>query len=403
MIEWLIKEIQTNMVFSGLVGASSIGAAVYVARDIPKRVLAMGRLLLTINLTVYNDDDAFQWINEWLARQPYSRRARRLKLSTHYDDRQEEGEAATWSLSPGEGRHLMMFHGWPLLLDRTINTPEGGGAGNAKRVETLSLTLVSRDRTLLGRLLTEAQSVRDGERQLCVFRYNGYWQRAARRLPRPLSTVSLPGDQLERVVADAEEFYRSRGWYEQRGVPWRRGYLLEGPPGTGKTTLAMALASHLDRPLYTLNLGGLDGDDELLSAFAEAPSRAILLIEDIDGTNAAHARGEGKEEESKRKSVTISALLNAIDGALAVDGRLLIMTTNRPEVLDPALLRPGRVDRRERFGMMEQDQADDMFQRFHPGSSCRFVLRPGQSPVEVQEVLLRHKNDPGGAARELEE
>ncbi len=403
MIEWLIKEIQTNMVFSGLVGASSIGAAVYVARDVPKRVLAAARLLLTINLTVYNDDDAFQWVNEWLARQPYSRRARRLKLSTHYDDRREEGEAATWSLSPGEGRHLMMFRGRPLLLDRTISTPEGGGAGNMKRVETLSLTLISRDRTLLGRLLTEAQSVRDGERQLCVFRYNGYWQRAARRLPRPLNTVSLPGGQLERIVADAEEFYRSRRWYEQRGVPWRRGYLLEGPPGTGKTTLAMALASHLDRPLYTLNLGGLDGDDELLSAFAEAPSRAILLIEDIDGTNVAHTRGEGKEEESKRKSVTISALLNAIDGVLAVDGRLLIMTTNRPEVLDPALLRPGRVDRRERFGMMEQEQAEDMFQRFFPGSTCRFVLRSDQSPVMVQEVLLRHKGDPAEASRELGE
>jgi mitochondrial chaperone BCS1 len=94
--------------------------------------------------------------------------------------------------------------------------------------------------------------------------------------------VVLPNNQRDALVADATRFASAGGWYQERGVPYRRGYLFSGPPGCGKTSLAFALASHLRRPIYVINLGSMATDENLLKAFSKVPGEAVLLIEDVD-------------------------------------------------------------------------------------------------------------------------
>ncbi|KAF2431854.1 P-loop containing nucleoside triphosphate hydrolase protein, partial [Tothia fuscella] len=141
-------------------------------------------------------------------------------------------------------------------------------------------------------------------------------------------------------------------YYEKNGSPLRRGWLLYGPPGSGKTSLAMAVATHFKLDLYMVSLGEMD-DKELEATFARIPKRCVVLMEDIDcvkpkgkRTKADAMKTKGKETKSGPKEkkgkqlpatkVSLAGLLNVIDGIGAAEGRLLIMTANAPESLDKA-------------------------------------------------------------------
>lgn len=143
-------------------------------------------------------------------------------------------------------------------------------------------------------------------------------------------------------------------WYQQRGIPWRRGHLLYGPPGTGKTALVRALAQEADFPVFAYDLSTLD-NDELRSRWQDMQQSApcIALIEDIDGV--FHGRTNVlSEKEGMRSSLTFDCLLNVLGGIQTADGIFTFITTNQPETLDAAIgipaadgttSRPGRCDR----------------------------------------------------------
>jgi len=200
------------------------------------------------------------------------------------------------------------------------------------------------------------------------------------------------------------EFTKSQGWYLERGIPYRRGYLLYGPPGCGKSSFIFALAGALNYNLALLNLNdkGLT-DDRLNALLAVVPPRCIILLEDVDAAFS-------KEREQKNSySVTFSGLLNALDGVASTEERIIFMTTNHLERLDPALVRPGRVDVKLEVGHATPPQIKGMFLRFFPGQekeAQRFldtVLAAQQrraalaerahlSMAELQGYFLVHKH-----------
>lgn len=218
-----------------------------------------------------------------------------------------------------------------------------------------------------------------------------------------MDSVFLPKEQKDRIVKDLEHFLGAKKWYLDRGIPYRRGLLLFGPPGCGKTSFVMALAGHLQRPIYALNLGSMAGDEALIEAITTVPEYGILLIEDIDVAKASQARvvsnapstpeEEAKKKEEEAKGVTLSALLNALDGAFSRDGRILVMTTNHPDNVDPALLRPGRVDLKERIGELGPEEVLLMCKQFLETEEwARKVAAEIETPIvpaDLQEKLLR--------------
>jgi hypothetical protein len=166
----------------------------------------------------------------------------------------------------------------------------------------------------------------------------GDWRVLRDLPPRSLDSVILPAGHLDGITADLRQFLASETRYATYGIPWTRGYLFHGPPGTGKTSTARALSASLGLDVYFLSLSDLDNDAALNQLIGQVPPRAVLLLEDVDVAHAATDR------DDTRKGVTLSGVLNALDGVVTPHGLIKVLTTNDRTQLDPALIRPGRAD-----------------------------------------------------------
>ncbi|TEA10826.1 putative mitochondrial chaperone BCS1-B [Colletotrichum sidae] len=236
------------------------------------------------------------------------------------------------------------------------------------------------------------------------------WDATVLRPIRPLETVHFDDAAKRALVADIRSYLdtKTRSFYIERGIPYRRGYLLYGPPGTGKTSLALALAGRFSLELYLVHIPSIRGDGDLENLFTALPPKCIVLLEDIDAVGIERRRrlgldqdsddddeesagggdDEGSERSFARCRCTLSGLLNVLDGVASQEGRIVLMTSNAVNKLDKALIRPGRIDRMIYLGNISQQSAKGMFQRMY---------RP-QKSAEEQEVLLE-KNDDGAVLR----
>ncbi|PQE22136.1 putative BCS1 precursor protein [Rutstroemia sp. NJR-2017a BBW] len=184
------------------------------------------------------------------------------------------------------------------------------------------------------------------------------------RRKRPLSSVILDQGVKERIMEDVEDFLNRQQWYVDRGIPYRRGYLLYGPPGSGKSSFIQALAGAFDFGVSIINMSerGMT-DDKLASCLTKLPPRTILLLEDADA--AFVNRRQRDADGYSGATVTFSGLLNALDGVAAGEERIAFLTTNHIDMLDEALIRPGRVDMAVRIGEATRFQAAEMWDRFY--------------------------------------
>ena len=158
-------------------------------------------------------------------------------------------------------------------------------------------------------------------------------------------------DEAKQDLQEIVEFLRDPGKYQRLGGRIPRGVLLVGPPGTGKTLIARAVAGEANVPFFTISgsdfvemfvgVGALRVRDMFEQAKKNAP--CIIFIDEIDAVGRHRGAGLGGGNDEREQ--TLNQLLVEMDGFEANEGVILIAATNRPDVLDPALLRPGRFDR----------------------------------------------------------
>lgn len=213
----------------------------------------------------------------------------------------------------------------------------------------------------------EAQTPYEGKYYLYVLHVScdgsASWRNTGQKKSRPMSSIILPKGQLEAIVADFKEFQSdgTRKWYVDHGIPHRRSYLFYGPPGTGKTSTIRALAGQLRTAACFMSLSDAHFKNKTLhDAIMKIPRPSLLVLEDVDALF-------NEDRKSKTNSlVTFSGLLNVLDGMLSTSDICIVMTTNHPERLDPALTRAGRVDRRFEFRPPNKSQMQKFFLSFYP-------------------------------------
>ncbi len=174
----------------------------------------------------------------------------------------------------------------------------------------------------------------------------------------PIDQLALSDDAMD-LVSEARFWKSNENWYRRRGIPWRRGWLLHGPPGTGKTALIRAVAEDLDLPVYIYDLASLF-NSELQEAWSRMLSEVpcMAVIEDIDSVFHGRENIVSKEQQS----LTFDCLLNCLDGIQRSNGLFVSITTNHIERIDSALAspgeeissRPGRIDRTLYIGSLDE-------------------------------------------------
>jgi chaperone BCS1 len=408
--------LEHNQIFSGGLVLMLGGAVLAYFRQVPSHLYHFVRRQIIIDIDILDRDQAFEWVESWLAQHAYARhRARSLTVKTQSIDYEERRENPLMDarprilFSPAPGVHWLFFRGRLVCLHRERPKMNEAGSQPVNVRECFNVTIFSRNRKLAYQLIEEAREVAlpKTEARLTVHRAShNYWSEQMKRLPRPVESVILTDGLMEDLISDASHFLGRRDWYVQRGIPYRRGYLLHGPPGTGKSSAVVAIASALGMDIAMLSLGDSTLDDNSISElFSSIPVNSLVLMEDIDC-----AFLDRKEGDDKRSKVTFSGLLNAIDGVAAGEGRLLYATTNHIDRLDPALIRPGRIDRKLVIGFATTSQAQRLFARFFPNAdrswATEFASRIPEGKVTmsmIQTHLLTLAEDPQGAVDRVDE
>lgn len=267
------------------------------------------------------------------------------------------------------------------------------------------------------------------ERKTAIFEHDEreLWVRKAPRISRPLSTVILNEKLKRSLMDDLKEFLEphTRLWYTQKSMAYRRGYLLSGPPGTGKSSFCFSVAGELDLDIYILSIPGVS-DKQVRNLFDKLPERCMVLLEDIDA--AGLSRSDPEKDHYQRniglqkrsEALTPSGLLNILDGVSSPEGRVVMMTTNHVERLDEALIRPGRIDRRIDFGLADKNVISELFTFMYKqpddgegatsdpaikAQSAQFakIMPPSTfSQAEILSYLMRHKDRPDEALRDCQ-
>ncbi|KAF2207133.1 hypothetical protein CERZMDRAFT_88715 [Cercospora zeae-maydis SCOH1-5] len=416
-------------------------------------------------------DDLFEMVMEWLAKNQRIGSTRSLTAKTQTGSKAEDGsldaaddaldengifDYTKWSsrlpprFEPYYGQNYVFHDGTIFFFKRaqkqSSQRVQVNFSGHHTQDDQIQLDCIGRSTEPIKALL-KAIKIWSLNRQRNVTtirhptpkeraRFGGSWTKTSSRPSRPMETVILDPQQKSMIIRDMNEYLHpaSPRWYATRGIPYRRGYLFHGPPGTGKTSLSFALGGIFGLDIYAISLQEptlTEGD--LLQLFNGLPRRCIVLLEDVDAAGllrdaqsdkekkkgekdkkdekkddktgeqgqdkpqkdeeysckdlarelkalSAPARGRGRLQFLNQQNdgtgpnrqagtgISLSGLLNAIDGVASAEGRVLIMTTNHPEKLDPALVRPGRVDRKIEFQLAMKDQISELFVRMYAAS-----------------------------------
>ncbi|KAF8066756.1 hypothetical protein FPV67DRAFT_1768131 [Lyophyllum atratum] len=357
--------------------------------------------LFFISASFDQSDESYMWILIWLSKQPSWNKTRDMQITTRelggnspaVELGGEEGRANEFYKSSRKISYLpsvsMTYSLWYNRRWMTITRIQEQSGMYGDKEYTLHINILTRDHHILTDLLQEARRhyMAGQQHSMCVYVSEGcnYWKHVACRAKRSMHSIILDPGIKDVLLEDARDFLRSKAWYAERGIPFRRGYLLYGAPGSGKTSMIHSMAGELGLDVYVVSLSRTGLDDASLSELVNAlPERCIALMEDIDaafthgvsrgglltrndaeGRNATTTQTAAAPVPPTTSRLSLSGLLNALDGVGAQEGRILFATTNKYAALDAALCRPGRMDLHIEFKNASKYQARELFDRFY--------------------------------------
>jgi chaperone BCS1 len=359
MIDILVELLKNNEFAQGALIAAPATALTYAARNIPVKIWGSVKHFVSYDLTFRSDQEEYHYVNKLVTEEviaPKWSRDFSYERISFWDDAEGKDKDVFTGMAIGYGRHWGKFAGKPVIVSRSLE--ESDATATFKEILTVTfLGFGNRGVSEFCELVAkEVASQKENQRLRLRRNMSACWSSHGYLHYRPLDSVFTNNGVKERLLAELRSFENEEESYKQKGMPYHKGFLLKGPPGTGKTSLIHALASEMKRDIMFLNLSGVDEESHLMELIGcrRDWDKSILVIEDIDAVKANLTR------ESESDGISLSTLLNVLDGFLTPHGLITFATTNHPERLDPALVRSGRFDVSEEIGALEWEEAERM-------------------------------------------
>ncbi|XP_019410016.1 PREDICTED: mitochondrial chaperone BCS1 [Crocodylus porosus] len=408
-----VAALKDNPYFGAGFGLVGVGTALALARKGAQVGLVAFRRHYMITLEVPSKDKSYQWLLSWISH--HARHTQHLSVETSYQQHESGRVTTRFDFMPSPGNHFIWYRRKWIRVERN-REKQMIDLHTGTPWESVTFTALGTNRDIFFSILQEARELALQQQEGKTVMYTAMgaeWRPFGfPRRRRPLASVVLDEGIAERIVRDVQEFIASPQWYSDRGIPYRRGYLLYGPPGCGKSSFITALAGELQYSICLLSLSDRSlSDDRLNHLLSAAPQQSIVLLEDVDAAFVSRdLAAENPTAYQGMGRLTFSGLLNALDGVASTEARIVFMTTNHADRLDPALVRPGRVDLKQYVGPCSRWQLTHMFQRFYPEQSRAaaehfadraLAVSDRLSAAQVQGHFMLHKADPPGAITDV--
>lgn len=232
------------------------------------------------------------------------------------------------------------------------------------------------------------------------------------------SFANIFGTEIRAIEKRVRFFLDNRDWYDRKGVPYQLGLLLSGIPGAGKTSAIRAIANLTKRHIINVNFANIATATQLKNLFYSDKvtvysdsslsstqtyfipiEQRLYVLEEIDAigdiVKQRSPYGPTDPQHSPiQDELTLAEILTVLDGTMEVPGRIVVMTSNHPEVLDKALIRPGRIDVQVHFDNANRELVAEMFEAYldtpFPSDLLHELPDKLLSPAEVGQVIFRN-------------
>jgi chaperone BCS1 len=390
------NKISSDTIIFMIVSLYGVTIVMFLFKSIPQKIIEFILYHFTTKLFISSMDSCYFSLVKLFQENNIVCKARSLRfMNGRY------GGSEKIDKSIGSGSHYLFYKGWPIKINYNIEKT----LYDNEKIH-ITLTKLGRSHKLFDELRKELQNLIKNENEpnkLIVYNFNRtdhIWQLGTKIIKRNFDTIFIEEDIKKRLLNHLDNFYAKEKWYYERGIPYQTGICLHGPAGTGKTSIVKGLASYYNKSICILRSSELD---DLPHALKQLPSDSFIVIEDIDTSSIVMEREPKKtleeslytlETKSNRNEgvtvdssdipalygrsnknnkanndfnqdalytkVLLSDVLNAMDGIISIEKRVIVFTTNHIEKLDRALIRPGRIDCIEKIDYISYNQ----FKRF---------------------------------------
>jgi mitochondrial chaperone BCS1 len=416
LITQLTQTFKSNPLLAGAFSLWGLTVVGWIARSVPKSVFDAIMSQTTTSMTIDSSGHwrvnlAFVSFGHWFTQRRGSNFSRKLSLEyqENYDDLDAPPGGVTQpvekkpelTLGPGLGFHFFVFNRRLYWVHKTEQPSSGSNIPKYR----LLISTFGRSRSPIEKLVKEISPVQDEHKlQTMTISADGDWQIQSVIQKRSLDSIILPPEIKSEMVRSLDEFYQQRQWFLDKGLAHKMCVVFHGQPGCGKTSFVKGLASHYDKNVYTLSLNTVS-DRSLPVYLSKVPGGSFVLVEDFDTFSVLKSREAKKEKKSMFEDdgpLTLSGVLNALDGIAALDNIVIFMTTNHLDQIDPAILRDGRTDAIIELKSLTTAGIYE-YVKFAYGRDIHYYNFVDVAGCNLHGLLQKHKHDFDGFMQELKE
>ena len=397
MIESIINYISVlsggnDMVAGALTLAVSGGVGWFIT-TLPRTITAIVKAqlitTLTFNNTDWNKKATFNKVSAFLHELTTERGTRTLSIDSCWVEGKD-----IMVLTMGWGNHFFFYKNRFMWLKRA--KLESSGSENLK--EEITLSVLGRSHEIF-RTLVEENKPDEDDNLLNFSEYKDGWSVKGKVKKQSLKSLALNPETVETFVAEVEYFLNNEEDYTELGLPYKLTMVLHGVSGSGKSSVIRSLASDYNMNLCNLPLSGMS-DQTFRDALNTVPKNSLVMIEDFDSCGAVGKRqnvtgvDNTKGEDSVSESfsfLTLSGILNALDGVSSLNGTIVVLTTNCIDNIDTALLREGRVDFMTELPEIRGSVVKEHLEKLY-GVNINFNLKD-MSAKEISALKFKVKMD----------